>query len=301
MVIPEIEYPNPNIHSAIVLKAKGDEEKISMGLAALHEEDPTFIYRVDSEVRQTIISGQGELHIKTSVERLNRRFNVDIDLIEPKIPYRETIRGKGESKYRHKKQSGGAGQFAEVWMRIEPKDRGEGIEFVDSLRGQNVDRIFVPSVGKGVKAACDEGILAGYRVVDIKVDFYDGKQHPVDSKDIAFQTAGKNAFKESFMAAEPGLLEPITNVEVKVPEEYMGDVMGDISGRRGKIMGVDSDGHFQKVKAKLPQAELHNYATKIRSLTGGRGFHTETHRHYENLPSEFEQKVIAAYKRQREE
>ena len=252
-------------------------------------------------MRQTIISGQGELHIKTSVERLKRRFNVDIDLIEPKIPYRETIRGKGESKYRHKKQSGGAGQFAEVWMRIEPKDRGEGIEFVDSLRGQNVDRVFVPSVGKGVKAACDEGILAGYRVVDLKVDFYDGKQHPVDSKDIAFQTAGKNAFKESFMAAEPGLLEPITNVEVKVPEEYMGDVMGDISGRRGKIMGVDSDGHFQKVKAQLPQAELHNYATKIRSLTGGRGFHTETHSHYENLPREFEQKVIAAYKRQREE
>ena len=301
VVIPEIEYPNPNIHSAIVLKAKGDEEKISMGLASLHEEDPTFIYRVDSEVRQTIISGQGELHIKTSVERLKRRFNVDIDLIEPKIPYRETIRGKGKSKYRHKKQSGGAGQFAEVWMRIEPKDRGEGIEFVDSLRGQNVDRVFVPSVGKGVKAACDEGILAGYRVVDLKVDFYDGKQHPVDSKDIAFQTAGKNAFKESFMAAEPGLLEPITNVEVKVPEEYMGDVMGDISGRRGKIMGVDSDGHFQKVKAQLPQAELHNYATKIRSLTGGRGFHTETHSHYENLPREFEQKVIAAYKRQREE
>jgi elongation factor G len=164
-----------------------------------------------------------------------------------------------------------------------------------------VDRVFVPSVGKGVKTACDEGIIAGYRVVDVKVDFYDGKQHPVDSKDIAFQTAGKNAFKESFMAAQPGLLEPIVNVEVKVPEEYMGDVMGDISGRRGKIMGVDSDGHFQKVKAQLPQAELHNYATKIRSLTGGRGFHTETHSHYENLPREFEQKVIAAYKRQREE
>ena len=299
--LPRIDFPLPNINEAVITKSKGDEEKIATGLATLHEEDPTFLFRVDPELKQTIVSGQGELQIEVVVSRLKRKFNVEVDLVEPKVPYRETIKGSGTAKYRHKKQSGGAGQFAEVWMRVAPKSRGEGVEFSDSLVGQNVDRVFVPSVEKGVKAACEEGILAGYRVVDMKVDFYDGKQHPVDSTDIAFQTAGKNAFKESFMAAGPGLLEPITNVEVKVPEEYMGDVMGDISGRRGKIMGVDSDGHFQKVKAQLPQAELHNYATKIRSLTGGRGFHTETHSHYENLPREFEQKVIAAYKRQREE
>lgn len=299
--LPPTEYPNPNIHAAIKLKAKGDEEKISMGLASLHEEDPTFVYRVDNEVRQTIISGQGELHLKAAVERLKSRFDVEIDMIEPKIPYRETIMAKGESKYRHKKQSGGAGQFAEVWMRIEPKKRGEGIEFIDTLHGQNVDRVFVPSVEKGVQAACLEGIIAGYHVVDLKVDFYDGKQHPVDSKDIAFQTAGKWAFREAFGSAKPCLLEPITNVEVKVPEEFMGDVMGDISGRRGKIMGMDSDGGFQIIKAQLPQAELHNYATTIRSLTGGRGLHSEEFSHYEKMPGDHEKKVIAEYQKSKEE
>lgn len=300
VLLPSTEYPNPNIHAAIKLKAKGDEEKISMGLASLHEEDPTFVYRVDSEVRQTIISGQGELHLKAAVERLKSRFDVDIEMIEPKIPYRETIQGKGESKYRHKKQSGGAGQFAEVWMRIEPKERGEGVEFIDTLKGQNVDRVFVPSVEKGVQAACIEGIIAGYHVVDVKVDFYDGKQHPVDSKDIAFQTAGKWAFRECFEKAKPCLLEPITNVEVKVPEEFMGDVMGDISGRRGKIMGMDSDGGFQIIKAQMPQGELHNYATTIRSLTGGRGLHSEEFSHYEKMPADLQKKVIADYQKSKE-
>jgi elongation factor G len=299
--LPPTDYPNPNIHAAIKLKAKGDEEKISMGLASLHEEDPTFVYRVDSEVRQTIISGQGELHLKAAVERLKTRFDVEIDMIEPKIPYRETIMAKGESKYRHKKQSGGAGQFAEVWMRIEPKNRGEGIEFIDTLHGQNVDRVFVPSVEKGVNAACLEGIIAGYHVVDVKIDFYDGKQHPVDSKDIAFQTAGKWAFREAFQKAKPCLLEPITNVEVKVPEEFMGDVMGDISGRRGKIMGMDSDGGFQIIKAQIPQGELHNYATTIRSLTGGRGLHSEEFSHYEKMPGDHEKRVIAEYQKSKEE
>lgn len=294
-------YPNPNIHAAIKLKAKGDEEKISMGLAALHEEDPTFVYRVDAEIRQTIISGQGELHLRAAVDRLKERFDVEVEMIEPKIPYRETILGKGESKYRHKKQSGGAGQFAEVWMRVEAKKRGEGVEFTDSLKGQNVDRVFVPSVEKGVRAVCLEGVVAGYHVVDVKVDFYDGKQHPVDSKDIAFQTAGKWAFREAFQQAKPCLLEPITNVEVKIPEEFMGDVMGDISGRRGKIMGMDSDGGFQIIKAQLPQGELHNYATTIRSLTGGRGLHSEEFSHYEKMPADHQKKVVSDYQKSKEE
>ncbi len=301
LLLPETEYPKPNIHTAIRPKAKGDEEKISVGLATLHEEDPTFIFRVDPELKQTIVSGQGEIHLKSTIERLKRRFNVEVVQMEPKIPYRETIRAKGESKYRHKKQSGGAGQFAEVWMRIEPKGRGEGIEFTDSLHGQNVDRVFVPSVEKGVMAAVNEGILAGYRVVDLKVDFYDGKQHPVDSKDIAFQTAGKHAFREAFLAAQPCLLEPIMDVEVRVPEEYMGDIMGDISGRRGKIMGMDSEGGTQIIKAQIPQAELYNYATTIRSLTGGRGLHSEEFSHYELLPKELEKKVIEASKQDDEE
>ena len=201
VTLPDLNLPNPNIHAAIKPSAKGDEEKLAVGLSTLHEEDPTFVYRVDSEVKQTIISGQGELHLTVTTERLKRRFGIDIALEEPKVPFRETITGNGSAKYRHKKQSGGAGQFAEVWMKIEPKQRGEGVEFTQSLVGQNVDRVFVPSVEKGVNTACSDGILAGCKVVDVKVDFYDGKMHPVDSKDIAFQTAGKHAFREAFLGA----------------------------------------------------------------------------------------------------
>ena len=292
LTLPSLDLPNPNIHAAIKSTAKGDEEKLAVGLATLHEEDPTFVYRVDSEVKQTIISGQGELHLTVTTERLKRRFGIDIHLEEPKVPFRETISANGEAKYRHKKQSGGAGQFAEVWMRIEPKQSGEGIDFTHSLVGQNVDRVFVPSVEKGVNTACSDGILAGCKVVDIKIDFYDGKMHPVDSKDIAFQTAGKHAFREAFLDAHPCLLEPIIDIEVKVPEDYMGDIMGSISGKRGKIMGVDADGSLQVIKDQVPQVELYHYSTTVRSLTGGRGIHSESFSHYEKMPKEFEQRVI---------
>ncbi|HCV46158.1 MAG TPA: elongation factor G, partial [Deltaproteobacteria bacterium] len=299
--LPRIDFPLPNINEAVITKSKGDEEKIATGLATLHEEDPTFLFRVDPELKQTIVSGQGELQIEVVVSRLKRKFNVEVDLVEPKVPYRETIKGSGTAKYRHKKQSGGAGQFAEVWMRVAPKSRGEGVEFSDSLVGQNVDRVFVPSVEKGVKAACEEGILAGYRVVDMKVDFYDGKQHPVDSKDIAFQIAGKGAFKDAFMAAKPGMLEPIFEIEVKVPEDHMGDVMGDISGRRGKILGMDNEGDYQVVKALVPQANLYRYSTVLRSVTGGRGMHREKFSHYEDLPREMESRVISASNTEKDE
>ena len=292
VIMDTVLLPNSNIHMGIIPKAKGDEEKLAMGLSTLHEEDPTFVYHVDSELHQTVISGQGELHLQVSIQRLQRRFGIDIDTFKPRIPFRETIKGKGEAKYRHKKQSGGAGQFAEVWMRIEPKERGEGVEFVSSLVGQNVDRVFVPSVEKGVQSACVDGVLAGYRVVDLKVVFYDGKQHPVDSKDIAFQIAGKGAFKEAFNSAQPCLLEPIMDVEVRVPEDFMGDVMGDASSRRGKIMGMDNEGSFQVIKAKIPQSELYHYSTAIRSLTGGRGLHSESFSHYEYLPQELQKRFV---------
>ena len=301
VILPSVDLPNSNIHLGIRSKSKGDEEKIATGLATIHEEDSTFIYNVDSELHQTVLSGQGELHLQVSIDRLKRKFNVEVDTFKPRIPYRETIRGEGASKYRHKKQSGGAGQFAEVWMRIEPKQRGEGVEFTHSLVGQNVDRIFVPSVEKGVTAACVEGVLAGYRVVDLKVDFYDGKQHPVDSKDIAFQMAGKHAFREAFLAAKPCLLEPVLVVDIKVPEDYMGDVMGDISSRRGKILGMDSEGTFQKVKAQVPQSEMYHYSTRLRSLTGGRGIHSEEISHYEEVPRDMQTKVTAEAKAAQEE
>lgn len=290
--LPAVVYPKPNIHGALEVANKGDEDKLAEGLATLHEEDPTFLYLNNLETGELVLSGQGELHLEVIKGRLKRRFNVDILLKEPKVPFRETIRKKAESKYRHKKQSGGAGQFAEVWMRIEPLPRDSGIDFTQSLVGQNVDRVFVPSVEKGVQSACQEGILAHCHVTDLKIDFYDGKMHPVDSKDIAFQIAGKEAFRQAFQAASPCLLEPIMSIEVKVPEAHMGDVMGDISSRRGRIQGMDSEGKFQVIKAFVPMMELYRYSTALRSLTGGRGFHSEAFSHYEEMPGDLEKKTI---------
>ncbi len=297
--LPKVTYPRPNIHAALKSAGKGEEDKIASGLAALHHEDPTFLYQVDAELHQTILSAQGELHLEVIADRLRRRYNVHVELAEPRVRYRETIRAKGDSKYRHKKQTGGAGQFAEVWMRIEPKPRDTGVEFTNSLVGQNVDRVFVPSVEKGVMKACEEGILAGYRVVDVMIDFYDGKMHPVDSKDIAFQIAGYFAFKESFTAARPCLLEPIHTVEIRIPEDCMGKVMGDLSSRRGKIQGMDVDGSFQVIKAHVPARELYRYSSTLRSLTGGRGVHTEDFNHYEEMPRDMEQKVVEESKKQK--
>jgi elongation factor G len=294
--LAKVVYPKPNIHAALKLNAQGEEDKVARGLAALHEEDPTFLFHVDSELHQTVISAQGELHLEVLVDRLKRRFKVDVELSEPKVRYRETTRGRAESKYRHKKQTGGAGQFAEVWMRIEPRPRDTGVEFNESLSGQNVDRVFVPSVEKGVKNACTEGILAGYRVVDVKIDFYDGKMHPVDSNDISFQIAGYYAFKEAFANSRPCLLEPIHNVEIHIPEDCLGKVMGDLSSRRGKILGIDNDGEFQVIRAQAPAKELYRYSTNVRSLTGGRGVHTEEFSHYEEMPREMEQRVITESK-----
>ncbi|PWU16702.1 MAG: elongation factor G [Verrucomicrobia bacterium] len=295
--LPKVDYPKPNIHASLKSAGKGEEDKIASGLAALHHEDPTFLYTVDSELRQTVLSAQGELHLEVIANALRRRYNVHVELIEPRVRYRETIKARGDSKYRHKKQTGGAGQFAEVWMRIEPKPRDSGVEFTNSLVGQNVDRVFVPSVEKGTMKACEEGILAGYRVTDVKIDFYDGKMHPVDSKDIAFQIAGYFAFKESFTAARPCLLEPIQNVEIRIPEDCMGKVMGDLSSRRGRIQGMDVDGGFQLIKATVPAKELYRYSSTLRSLTGGRGIHSESFSHYEEMPRDAEQKVVEESKK----
>ena len=292
VVLPKVKYPTPYTQAALKLNSRGDEDKLAAGLASLHEEDPAFESRVDGELHQTIIAAQGELHLEVLLERLKRRQKIDIELMPPRIRFRETVRSRAESKYRHKKQTGGAGQFAEVWMRIEPRARDSGVEFTESLSGQNVDRVFVPSVEKGVNTACTEGILAGYRVVDVKIDFYDGKMHPVDSKDIAFQIAGYFAFKECFMAARPCLLEPIHELEIRVPEDCLGKIVGDLSGRRGKILGMDNAGRLQVVKALVPAAELYHYGTVVRSLTGGRGLHAEKFSHYEEMPAEFERKVV---------
>jgi len=286
------EFISPLTSVAIKPQSRGDEDKLSKGLHILHDEDPSFTIVYNPELRQTILSGQGELHLKVILKRLEDRFGVKVVEERPKIPYRETITSKSDDKYRHKKQSGGAGQFAEVWMRIEPLKAGEGFEFENQVKGGAISQPFIPAVEKGVKDVLEEGPLAGYKVVDVKAIVYDGKEHPVDSKEIAFQTAGREVFKKCFLEAKPILLEPIYDIKVKVPEEYMGDVMGDLSGRRGKIGGMDTEGNFQVVNAKVPLAELDKYATSLRSLTSGRGLFSRSFSHYEPVPKEIEKEII---------
>ena len=295
ILLPKINYPTPNMSLAIKPKARGDEEKIANGLAVMHEEDPTFLYRVDSELKQTIISGQGELHLNIALNRITERFHVELDKGIPKVPYRETITGKAESKYRHKKQSGGSGQFAEVWLRVEAANRGDGIDFKNSLVGQNVDRGFVPSVEKGIHNICDDGVIAGCKVVDVKIDFYDGKMHPVDSNDMAFQIAGRHAFIDAVKSAKPKLLEPIYSIKVKIPDDAMGDIMGDISSRRGKVQGMETDGHFQIINAEVPMANLHDYANALKAMSSGRGMFSNEFSHYEDMPHIEAEKVISKW------
>jgi len=295
------KIPGPIIRMAIKAKAKGDEDKIGSGLARLREEDPSIKVEVDPEIKQTIISGQGELHLEVIIERLKRKYGVDVELDKPRIPYRETIRSKVEVQGKYKKQTGGRGQYGDCWLRLEPMHRGSGFEFVDAIVGGVIPGKFVPSVEKGVAEAMENGALSGSRIVDIRATVFDGSYHTVDSSDMAFKVAGSMAFKDGFMKANPYLLEPIYNIEVLVPDEYMGDVMGDISSRRGKILGMDQDGNNQKIKAQAPLAELYKYSTALRSLTQGKGTHTVEFSHYEEIPRDAAEKVIAEAKKAKEE
>ena len=296
-----IKFPDSIIRMAVEAKNKGDEDKMSTGLASLHQQDPTFIYSVDPELKQTIVSGQGDLHLKIVFEKIKSRFGVEVNLFQPKIPYRETITANSDAKYRHKKQSGGSGQFAEVWLRIQPGQRGEGVDFSQSLSGQNVDRGFVPSVEKGINRICEEGIIAGCRVVDLKIDFYDGKMHPVDSNDMAFQIAGSKAFMDAFKTAKPKLLEPIYKIKVKIPDEFTGDIMGDISQRRGKVGQMGAEGHLQVINAEIPLANLHDYATALKAMSSGRGMYSLEFSHYQDMPHVEQQKVVSDYESSRTE
>ncbi|MBN2356850.1 elongation factor G [candidate division KSB1 bacterium] len=300
VVYDPIEFPEPVVQVAVTPRSKGDEDKISSGLHTLHETDPSFIVEVNPELRQTVLSGQGEIHLTVIIQRLKERYGVEVDQKKPKIPYRETITAKADEKYRHKKQTGGAGQFAEVWMRIEPLPRGSGFEFESQVVGGAISGPFIPSIEKGVRQLLEEGAVAGYRIVDVKAIVYDGKEHPVDSKDIAFQIAGREVFKMCVQSAKPILLEPIYDIEVKCPEENMGDIMGDLNSRRGRILGMDSQGRFQVIKAKIPLAELHGYASTLRSLTQGRATYTRKFSHYDPLPKEVETKVIAEAQAEKE-
>jgi elongation factor G len=293
VILPPIKFPEPVISMAIHAKSKGDEDKIATGLHSLHEEDPTFVIAVDSELHQTVISGQGELHLGVIVRRLKAKYGVEVDMVEPKIPYRETIKGRAnEVEYKHKKQTGGRGQFGHVWIKVEPLPRGKGFEFEDAVVGGVVPTRFVPAVEKGIIEALVSGVVAGYKVVDVKVTLFDGSYHDVDSDDHSFKVAGRMAFKKGFKEARPILLEPIYEIEVIVPDEFMGDVMGDISSRRGKILGMDSDGSHQIIRGLVPLKELFRYSTNLRSMTQGRGIHRQKFDHYEEMPREIAEKIV---------
>ena len=302
VIINPIEFPEPVIRGAIKAKAKGDEDKIATGLHTLHEEDPSFNVNFDPEISQTIISGQGELQLLLAVKRLKDRYGVEVDLVEPRIPFRETIKATANDvEYKHKKQSGGRGQYGHIHIKMEPLPRGKGFEFVNAIVGGVVPGRFIPAVEKGIIETMTKGVLAGNQVVDVKVTLFDGTYHTVDSDEMSFKIAASQGFKKGFLEAKPVLLEPIYEIEVKVPEEYMGDVMGDISSKRGKILGMDSDGRFQIIKALVPLAELYKYSSHLRSLTQGRGVHKRRFDHYEEMPKEIEQKVIEDYKKSKEE
>jgi len=296
--LPAIEFPAPSISMAIVPKAKGDEEKISNGLSKLRAEDPTFSFAYDPEIKQLIISGIGELHLDIILSRLQRKYGVNVDLTKTKIKYRETFTKKTEAQGKYKKQTGGHGQYGDCWLRVEPLARGQGVEFVDEIFGGAIPSRYIPSVQKGVNEAIEKGFLAGYPITDVKVTVYDGSYHPVDSSDIAFQIAASMAIKSNAEKGGVVLLEPINEVEVYVPEEFMGDVIGDLNSRRGKIMGMEAMGKIQIVKALVPEAEMYKYSTSLRSMTQGRGYFAMKFHHYEEVPKEITQKIIEESKKE---
>ncbi|MDQ7778693.1 MAG: elongation factor G [Planctomycetota bacterium] len=290
--LPEISFPTSMVSLAVEPKSRGDEQRISQSLAKLADSDQTFKFTRDRQTSEMIISGISNLHLDVAINRLKRRFEVQVVTKSPKIPYKETIVGKGDATYRHKKQTGGAGQFAEVWLRVEPAERGKGFEFVNDVYGGAIPLQFIPSIEKGVKNVMETGVLAGYPVVDVKVSVYDGKDHPVDSKDIAFQIAGREAFKLAFAAARPVLLEPIANLEVTIPMKFMGSITSDLNSRRGRILGMDSLGSLQVIKAQIPLSEVTNYSTELRSITGGEASYSLELSHYDAVPAHLTQNIV---------
>lgn len=301
IIFPMPALPHAVLTYALHPKSRSDEEKIGAALSKLQEEDPSLVITRDEESREILLSGLGQIHIEATIEKLARKYSVNVDLSLPKIPYRETIKKPKEGViYRHKKQTGGRGQFAEVHFNIYPLPRGAGFEFVETLVGMNVPRNFVPAVEKGVRQALEKGPLAGFPVVDVKVQFYDGKSHEVDSSDMAFMIAASQCFKKGVQECQPVLLEPIMELEIEVPEDVMGDVIGDINARRGKVLGMEPKGKLQVIKAQVPLAEVQRYALDLNAITGGRGTFNMKFSHYEEVPPQIADKIIAEVKAQEE-
>ena len=300
VLLTRIVFPEPAISYAIQPKTRGDEDKISHALARMAEEDPTIRYHFEAETKQLLVSGVGQLHVEVIVERMKRKYNVDVTLLPPRIPYKETIKGRAEVQGKYKKQTGGRGQYGDVWLKLEPVQRSAGFEFVDDIFGGSVPRNYIPSVEKGVREAMKRGVISGYPVVDVRVTLYDGTYHEVDSSDMAFQIAGSLALQKGIQEAHPILLEPIMNVEVTLPTDQTGDVIGDLNGRRGRIVGMEPAGETGTVKAQVPMAEMLNFEPALRSMTGGRGAYAMEFSHYEEVPAFLAEKIIAAVKAEKE-
>ncbi|HSJ75450.1 MAG TPA: elongation factor G, partial [Gemmatimonadales bacterium] len=298
--LPPIPFPDAVATSAVLVKQRGEEDKLAAGLHKLHEEDPTFHFEYSSELGQTLIHGMGERHFDTILHRLERKFGVHAELVRPRVAYRETIKGRAEGQGKHKKQSGGRGQYGDCWIRVAPLHRGAGYEFVDKIVGGVIPNKFIPAVDRGVQEAAVRGVVAGYPLVDFKVECYDGSYHDVDSNEMSFKMAGILAFRNVTPKARPVLLEPLMDVEVWTPDDVLGDVMGDLSSRRGQILGTEQDGRLTKVKAVVPEAELYKYSTTLHSITHGRGTHREKFRGYAEAPPEISAKVAAENQKERE-
>jgi elongation factor G len=287
-----IKFPEPSISFAIEPKTRADEDKISQATHRITEEDPTVRIERDPETAQLLISGNGELHVRIITEKLKSRFNVDVDLKPPKIPYRETIKGRSDVQGKYKKQTGGRGQYGDCKIKMEPLPRGQDFVFEDKIFGGAIPKNFIPSIEKGIQEARKKGVLAGYPVVDFKVILYDGSYHEVDSSDIAFKIAASMAFKKGMKEAKPTILEPVMNVEIYTPEAYMGDIMGALNGRRGKVQGMEQKGNMRILKAQVPMAEMLDFEPTLTSITGGRGSFIMEFSHYEEVPAQIQQKII---------
>jgi elongation factor G len=298
--LPRITFPEPAINFAIQPKSRGDEDKISNALTRIEEEDPTVHHQFDPETKQLLISGVGSMHVEMTVERMKRKYNVDVTLLPPRIPYKETVKGRAEGQGKYKKQTGGRGQYGDTWLRVEPMPRGGGFEFVDEIFGGAVPRNFIPSVEKGVRDCMKKGILAGYPVVDMKVTLYDGSYHDVDSSDMAFQIAASMGLQKVFIDAHPILLEPIMNVEVTTPADAAGDIIGDLNSRRGRINGMEPTGETAVVRASVPMAEMLTYESSLRSMTGGRGGYSMEFSHYEEVPAFLADKIVKEAKAEKD-
>ncbi len=301
IVYPPIEFPQPVISFAIEPKSRGDEEKISAALARINQEDPALRYHRDPQTKELLVSGMGQLHVEVAIDKLKNRYGVEVDLKTPKVPYKETIKSKTEVQGKYKKQSGGRGQYGDTWLRLEPLPRGKGFEFAEEIVGGVVPKQYIPAVEKGLLEAIQSGVLAGYPVTDIKITLFDGSYHEVDSSEMAFKIAASIGFKEGMKKCNPTLLEPIMLVEVTAPEEYMGDIIGDLNSRRGRVLGMDSQGGIQRIRAHVPLAEMLKYSPALRSITGGRGDYTMEFSHYEEVPSHLQAKIIEEAKREKGE